>query len=218
MKFTGWITACVAHYRCQRYVRRAVESLLNQSYPWIRVVVINDGDPVTPWRELSTITDPRVLRFGLNVNRGCFFCWEVAQRATPDHYFMMQDADDWAAPNRAQALLTAMLREKSDLAVSAQPQFREAADGTPYQVAIRWNRMSEKESAEKFTVLKRVNKNFIHRAPHAGLIRTSALARIGGYYGGFRVGWDKLLTNLILGLRGFVWVIFGHFRLAGACK
>jgi glycosyltransferase involved in cell wall biosynthesis len=205
MKFAGWITACVAHYRCQRYVRRAVESLLNQSYPWVRIIVINDGDPVTPWRELANVTDPRLLRFDLKVNRGCFFCWEIARRATPDPYFMMQDADDWAAPDRAATLLTIMRDEKSDLAVSAQPQFGETAQGTPHQVAIRWDRISDEESAPPFTVNRHLNKDFVYRVPHHGLIRTIALRRIGGYYGGFRIGWDKLLTNLILMTASISW-------------
>lgn len=205
MKFVGWITACVAHYRCQRYVRRAVQSLLNQSYPWIRIVVINDGDPITPWGELASIADPRLQRFSLKVNRGGYFCYEVARRATPDPYFMMQDADDWAAPNRAEVLLARMLKDNSDLSVSAQPQFREATDGTPYQVGMRWDRIADENAAPNFTICKCIDENFIYRVPHAGLLRTAALRRIGGYYGGFRVGWDTLLTNVILMTGAISW-------------
>jgi hypothetical protein len=141
----------------------------------------------------------------MKLNRGCFFCWDVARRATPDEYFMMQDADDWAAPSRAATLLANMLEKDSDLAISAQPQFREAADGKPYQVDMRWHQMSDERAAPVFTVRKIVDENFIYRAPHAGLIRTDALKRIGGYYGGFRIGWDTLLTNLILMTGSISW-------------
>src|SRR5271165_2672374 len=169
--YSGWITACVAHYRCQRYIKRAVESLLDQSYPWVRVIVINDGDPVAPWRELASIRDARLVRFNLKANHGCFFCWEVARRATPDHFFMMQDADDWAAPDRAAALLSSMLEAKSDLAVSAQPQFCETSEGTPYQIAVRWDRMSREKTAQQFTVIPWISEDFLYRAPHHGLVR-----------------------------------------------
>jgi glycosyltransferase involved in cell wall biosynthesis len=198
MPFAGWITACIAHYQCHRYVKRAVESLLQQTYPWIRIIVINDGDPHPPWKELASLNDPRILRFDLRENHGPYFCFEVARRATPDPYFMMQDADDWAAPRRAAALLRILLDEESDLAVSAQPQFREAADGSQYQTAIRWNRMSRADSAGRFVIKPRITDDFDYRVPHAGLIRTSALRDIGGYFGGFRVGYDILLTNLVL--------------------
>ena len=203
--FAGWITACVAHYQCHRYVRRAVESLLRQSYPWIRVVIINDGDPVPPWRELASITDPRLLRFTLKENRGSFFCSEIARRASPDPYFMIQDADDWAAPNRAASLLSILRRSNSALAVSAQPQFCETPHGIPYQIAVRWDRMSNAETSLEFVVQNTLTKRFLYRAPHAGLIRMSALSDVGGYYGGFRVGWDTLLTNVLMMIGSITW-------------
>lgn len=205
--FAGWITACVAHYRCQRYIRRAVDSLLGQSYPWVRVIVINDGDTCAPWRELATIKDPRLLRFDLLENRGNFFCFEVARRATPDPYFMMQDADDWSAPERAATLLKSLLDNNSALAVSSQPQFCEAADGTPYQIATRWDRVARRETEARFVVQNKIDEKFRYRAPQAGLIRTAALRDIGGYYGGFpNVGWDSLLTNLVLMTGSISWV------------
>jgi len=204
-QFAGWITACVAHYRCHGYIRRAVESLLHQSYPWIRVVVINDGDPIPPWRELAPLTDSRILKFNLKNNYGCFFCWEVVRRATLDSYFMMQDADDWAAPGRAATLLNDLLENKSDLAVSAQPQFCESDDGTPYQVSIRWSRAENDETQSRFVLQHSITDEFSYRAPHHGLVRLSALDRIGGYYGGFRIGWDVLLTNLILMTGSISW-------------
>jgi hypothetical protein len=203
--YVGWVTACVAHYRCHRYVRRAVDSLLAQSYPWMRVVVVNDGDPCPPWRELASITDPRLLRFDLGRNGGCFFCWEVVRRATPDPFFMVQDADDWAAPQRAAALLRQLLKDRSDLAVSAQSHFYEGPNGTTYQVGTRWSRVISGETGARFVVQKKLTHRFRHRVPHIGLIRNSSLRNIGGYYGGFRVGWDVLLTNLVLMTGSISW-------------
>ena len=203
--FSGWITVCVPHYNCHRYIRRAVDSLLAQSYPWVRIIVINDGDSRPPWQELASIKDPRLLRYDLSKNNGYYFCLEVARLATPDAYFMMQDADDWAAPDRAAILLDSMLRDKSDLAVSAQPQFCEGRDGTPRQVGVRWNRLAKDGAKERFVIQQTVTSEFNYRVPHAGLIRTSALQDVGGYYGGVRVGWDTLLTNLVLMIGSISW-------------
>jgi glycosyltransferase involved in cell wall biosynthesis len=196
--FAGWITACIPYYRCRRYLRRAAESLLAQTYPWIRILVVNDGDPDQPWSEISHITDRRLLRFSLPSSRGPYFCLEVARRATPDPYFMMQDADDWAAPERAATLLTSLLTEDSDLAVSAQPQFYEAEDGTPRLLSVRWDRVARDQDDAEFVVRKRLTEHFRYRVPQAGLIRTALLEDIGGYHGGFRVAWDVMLTNLVL--------------------
>jgi hypothetical protein len=111
---------------------------------------------------------------------------------------MMQDADDWAPPTRAATLLEVLLRDRADLAVSAQPQFSELPDGTSFPVAVRWDRMLHKPTADKFVVQCALTEKFLYRAPHHGLVRVAALRRVGGYYGGFRIGWDTLLTNLIL--------------------
>jgi hypothetical protein len=37
-----------------------------------------------------------------------------------------------------------------------------------------------------------------HRASHFGLFTTAALRRVGGYYSGFRIGYDTLLISLLL--------------------
>jgi hypothetical protein len=118
---------------------------------------------------------------------------------------MMQDADDWASPRRAAALLTSMLENNSDLAVSAQPQFCERADGSPCQIGTRWDRMANDEVGEKFTFQNQLSEKFLYRAPHHGLINIATLDKIGGYYGGFRVGWDTVLTNLILMVGSVSW-------------
>ncbi len=203
--FAGWITACVAHYQCHKYVRRAVESLLGQSYPWIRVIVVSDADPRPPWKELASISDPRLIRFHLPQNRGCFFCWEVAQLATPDGLFMMQDADDWADPHRAATLINALISSGASIAVSMQPQFSEMPDGRSYQLGMRWDRVVPGPTAQKFVVQTTLTEDFYYRAPHHGLLRIDALRRIGGYYGGFRIGWDTLLTNLLLMTGSITW-------------
>jgi hypothetical protein len=166
---------------------------------------VNDGDLNPPWKELASIDDPRLFRFELPRNDGCFFCWEVAQRATCDAYFMMQDADDWATPTRAATLLEILLRDRADLAVCAQPQFAELPDGTSFQVAMRWDRLLHKPTTEKFVVQRALTEEFLYRAPHHGLVRVAALRRVGGYYGGFRIGWDTLLTNLILMTGSITW-------------
>jgi glycosyltransferase involved in cell wall biosynthesis len=196
--FAGWITACIPHYRCHRFIRRSVESLLDQSYPWIRVIVINDGDPSPPWKELASLRDPRLLCFSLSRNRGPYFCAEIARRATPDPYFLIQDADDWSAPDRSASLLETLHSERAEFAVSAQPQFREAPDGATYPIGLHWSSVCNGEGPMDLAIDPHVTSRFRYRAPHHGLFRMGALRDIGGYYGGFHIAWDTLLTNLVL--------------------
>jgi glycosyltransferase involved in cell wall biosynthesis len=194
--FVGWVTACIPHFACQIYVRRAVESLLGQSYPWIRIIVINDADEVPPWRELASLRDTRLTTFSVKQNAGPYFCLELARRVTPDPYFLIQDADDWSAPDRVERLLQALLRDNSDFAVSAQPQVIE--DGGIKVVEIRWERASDYPVSDSFIVQRSITPEYKYRSPHHGLFRSSSLRAIGGYYCGLRISHDTLIPNLIL--------------------
>jgi glycosyltransferase involved in cell wall biosynthesis len=191
------ITACIPYFRCRRYLRLAVDSLLAQTHRNITVVVVNDGDPEAPWDLLRDITDPRLVRFNLLANHGPYFANAVVLNATSAPYFLMQDADDWSSSTRAAELLAGIERDGSDLAVSAQPQYVQTAQGNRI-VDMRWASVANRETQRGYVVRPVLTPAYAYRAPHAGLFRSDAIRRLGGYYGGFRLSYDTLLTNLIL--------------------
>jgi glycosyltransferase involved in cell wall biosynthesis len=183
-----WITASISHFGCRPYISAAVESLLSQTYPCIRVIVINDGDSRPPWGELDHIRDPRLVRFELGENRGPYFCHAVALEATPDPLFLIQDADDWSAPRRVECLLACVQRRRAIYAFSAQARFYTSPSGGVVE-------------ADKLFVTPpetRPDHNFKYRIPHHGLFLSGALRALGGYYGGFPFNYDKLLMNFVL--------------------
>jgi glycosyltransferase involved in cell wall biosynthesis len=192
------VAACVPYYRCRSQVRRAVQSLLNQTHGDITVVVVNDADPKPPWDLLADIRDPRLVRFDLRRNHGPYFATAVVLNATSCPFFLIQDADDWSAPNRTAVLLESLGQEGSDLAVSAQPQFTENECGHRL-LEVRWVKASHQKAAtDRFVVNRALSPTFSYRAPHHGLFRSDSVRRVGGYFGGVRVSYDTLLTNLIL--------------------
>ena len=193
------VVACIPYYRCQRYVRRAVESLLAQTHRDLTVVVVNDADFETPpWPALADITDPRLIRFDLTENRGLYFAYAVAVGATNAEFFLTQDADDWSDPNRVRLCLAKMNEERSDFVISVQPQCQETASGKIAVVATHFQRRSHRERSGPTILNTTLDNSYLYRACHHALFRTSTLSCIGGYYGGFRLHYDTLLTNLLL--------------------
>lgn len=171
---TPRITVSIAYWRCRDYLRAAVESILQQTFGDFYLVVVNDADPDEPWDLLADIDDPRLIRFSLRENRGLFFVQEVVLRATPTPYFAVQDADDLSQPTRLERLLEAIEREDAAAAFSSIT----LDDGYIVGFEQRY-----------------LDGEFRHRYAHQGLMRVGALRAIGGYYGGFRVGWDSFLTS-----------------------
>jgi glycosyltransferase involved in cell wall biosynthesis len=192
---TAWVTACIPTFKCTQYLRQAVMSLLRQTHPFIRVIVINDGDPDTPWPVLADIDDPRLVRFDLGENRGPYFALAIALEATPDPLFLVQDADDWSVPHRAACLLRLLQHDDTDYAFSTLGQFHDGHGGRAIPDQSLYWRPPEMRPGHEFKL----------RIPHHGLYRTEAIKQLGGYFGGFRFGYDELLTNLILLVGSVSW-------------
>jgi predicted O-methyltransferase YrrM len=181
------VTVSIPYFQCKPYICRAVESILGQTYDNLILVVVNDGDPAPPWDQLAHIDDPRLVRCDLAANHGRYFADAVVLNATTDPYFLVQDADDWSEPRRVALLLEVLLKEDADGAISAA-----------YQYGIE-NDIITKKRRSSFAALKRpLTEVLDHPANHTGLFKAEALRNIGGYYGGFRIGYDTLIVNLLL--------------------
>jgi len=187
--------AAIPYFDCRPYIRRAVEGLLAQTHRELTVVVVNDGDPQPPWPLLADITDRRLVRFSLRRNHGPYFAAAVVLAAASAPYFLIQDADDWSAPDRAASLLTRLEEDGSDFAVSAQSMWTK--DGRPVGGVLWSSAAAGPETTGHCVIRPALTARFLYRAPHHGLFRADALRRIGGYYGGFRISYDTLITNLM---------------------
>ncbi len=59
------VAVSIPFYRCRALLRRAVVSILNQTYTNLILVVVNDGDQ-PPWEVLDDIKDSRPFKFDLD--------------------------------------------------------------------------------------------------------------------------------------------------------
>lgn len=189
------VTASVPYHRCPEHVAEAVESLLAQTHTDLTVVVVNDGDPDPPWDRLAHLDDPRLVRFDLSVNRGRYYADAVVLGATPDRYLLVQDADDLSAPTRLARLLGAMEERRAVAAVSAMRREELAGGADRPARVIRFP-----------AVTGPVGPRFTHVAPIVSLFDVEAARRIGGFYGGFRIGYDTffMLAMHMLGPVAYV--------------
>ena len=180
------VTVSLPYYDCRRYLLRAVDSVLSQTHSNLTLVVVNDGDRRGPWDLLAHIDDPRLVRYDLGVNRGRYFIDAVILAATPDPYLLIQDADDWSEPERVATLLQGW-----QLSESCQPSGVVSASRL-------WREGSRASRMLTYPGLRRpLSNRFEFRSDHHGLFSTDALRRIGGNYGGYRIGYDTLLVNLL---------------------
>lgn len=122
MKNTGdnesKITIVIPVYNAEKYLIRCLDSVIEQTYHNIEILLIDDGSVDASGRICDTYQqNDRRIRVFHQPNSGV----SVARNSGLDHatgeYVMFVDSDDWIAPNLCETLVHAM-DERCDLVIS----------------------------------------------------------------------------------------------------
>lgn len=173
------VSVAVRHVK-KELLERAVESVLQQSYSNVLVIVTSDGEEIPSWEGCSFVSDPRVVCWKTTKRMGPYFIHELARRAGGNPLFAVQDSDDWSDRQRLEKLIQALQESDVDAAVPSVVRHEQG-----------------RTSVVSPTPAKLVGK-FRHRLDHFWVVRDEALDVFGGYWVGTFMGADTLLTNLLL--------------------
>ncbi|MCP3944653.1 MAG: glycosyltransferase [Desulfobacteraceae bacterium] len=182
------VAVSIPYFGCRAFLRRAVTSILVQTYSNLVLVVVNDGDKA-PWEVLADIDDPRLHLFDLPRNHGRYFADALVLNAVEADYFLIQDADDWSEPDRVAVLVDEI--QKTDALGVISPNWVHRGEANTGLVEQPRN------------LGKPLTPMLEHRFNHFGLFSRDWLLAIGGYYGGFSIGYDTLLMAF-LGMVGTI--------------
>ena len=175
MTGTPCVTISIPYWRSRGTIRRAVDSALAQTVKNITVIVVNDGDTVSPpWPALADITDPRLVRIDLPANRGRYFADAVTLAGCRTPWWTILDSDDYLDPHHIETLLAAS--EYADVVMADQT----VHSGSSVQV----------EPVKTWDGTARL----AHHCHMGSLWRTSWLRSVGGPHPGYRVGYDSMLS------------------------
>jgi len=146
----------------------ALQSVLSDR---VTVYAIGDGVELPQTDRLRRLyQDPRIVTLQNPRNRGPYFCHDVVLRASGARFFAVQDADDVSLSGRWQVALRQHTVEPLDAVYTPLRH-----DGHVSEVRFSPGR----------------------HVPHFALYRSASLLALGGYYGGFRVGFDTMLGRLV---------------------
>lgn len=91
------ITVTIPYYNDKENIRRAVDSILNQTFSDFKLVVINDcSTDKDIWEPLKNINDSRLIRFSSDYNGGWCFADQISLFSCESKYWTSHDSDDWA--------------------------------------------------------------------------------------------------------------------------
>lgn len=100
--FTHLVSIIVPAYNAQKTIETTLKSLLNQSYRYIEIIVVNDGsiDKTKAIVEQLVKRDNRLHLINLKSNQGAYVARNIGVKASCGEFITVQDSDDIAHPDK----------------------------------------------------------------------------------------------------------------------
>lgn len=103
-------------YNCERFISLAIESILNQTYRNIELIIINDGSNDKTLDIVNGYSYDSRLKIVSRENRGLVYSLNEAIALASGEYIARMDADDISMPDRIEKQV-AFLANNSDVAI-----------------------------------------------------------------------------------------------------
>ncbi len=96
------ISVIIPCFNVEKYLEKCVESILNQSYSNLEVLLCDDGSTDETWEVIKQLQnkDVRVRSFQNAKNSGVVPTRNLLIKQSQGEYIALQDSDDWSDPDR----------------------------------------------------------------------------------------------------------------------
>lgn len=164
------VSILVTVYCSENYIESAIQSLLNQTYQNIEIVIINDASTDKSEEIIFSLMkrDSRIRYIVMNENVGTFVAKNEGAKQAKGDFITCHDSDDWAHPRKIELQIQPLLNNKRIICSTSQ-----------------WIRMSNSGQlyARKIYPLIRLN-------PASPMFRKTLFKKIG-YWDSVRTGADS---------------------------
>ena len=111
--FKHLVSIIVPAYNAQKTIETTLKSLLNQSYRYIEIIVVNDGsiDKTKAVVEQLVKRDNRLHLINLESNQGAYIARNIGVKASRGEFITVQDSDDIAHPDKILIQASELLKQ-----------------------------------------------------------------------------------------------------------
>ena len=103
-------------YNAEKYIERALKSLINQNYKNIEILCIDDGSKDNSYNIIKEFKDERIKLFRQE-NSGPAKARNVGLSNSKGEYIMFCDADDWYETNMCELMLETIIKQNVDFVI-----------------------------------------------------------------------------------------------------
>lgn len=166
------VSVLMPAYKCEKYIRRAIDSILNQTYTNIELLVADDASKDQTRKIIDSFTDPRIKRFHNGTNQGYLKTCNKLFGEVTGQYITFQDADDFSDLRRIEIQLQAF---------DADPEL--GACGTDFislnDKGIEFKRTDFPATHDE--IMRSISKGVFCVIPNSFLFKREILDTVGGY-------------------------------------
>lgn len=164
----NYVTVYILNHNYGQYLKQAIESVLEQTYSFIEIIIIDDGSTDDSVEILDNFEKIKNIKIVRQKNQGLIKCNNIALNLSTGEFIIRLDADDYLHPNAIEYLVKA-LKSKPTASLAYANYFEIDANGRIKREIILDN---DKE-------LRNVLETPMHGA--CTLFRKSDLVESGGY-------------------------------------
>ena len=110
------ISIIVPAYNVQKYIKQCLESIINQTYKNLEIIVVNDGSKDKTLDIIESIAkdDPRIIVINQE-NQGVSATRNNALKGVDGDFVMFVDSDDWLDLDTCEVLIKEAVEENADI-------------------------------------------------------------------------------------------------------
>jgi len=172
------VSICIPAYNNAGYIKETIDSILNQTYKNIELVIVNDNSTDNTVEVIESIKDDRIKLYHNEKNLGMSGNWNRCLSLCTGEYIKLVCADDMLVPDCIEKEVNAFI-ENPDVMLVESDTLRVDMNGTPKGTYKRYSesgRVSGKEISRKGFFIAD-----LFGAPLANLFKRSDYERLGGF-------------------------------------
>ena len=212
------ISVIVPVYNTQEYVKQCIDSLINQTFKNLEILIINDCSPDNSIQLISEYKDERIKVVNLDKNVGLSAARNIGINMASCEYIGFVDSDDWIDKDYYEKLYNAAKKHDADITVSGIKHCRKFNFRTMYlkmkkeyiatdinekikvcklpNMSFVWNKIYRLDYVKKYNLFFEEGMNFedIVYAPMS-LYYSNKVVSVPKVYYNYRLRSNSILKN-----------------------
>ena len=125
------VSIIIPVYNCEKYIEKCLESVKNQTYSNIEVIIVNDGSIDNTLNICNKFTkEDKRFKVVNQENHGVSYSRNVGIKKAKGKYIQFTDADDWLDKNMIKEMVFKIEKEASDIVICEYYNFYQSNNKT----------------------------------------------------------------------------------------